>query len=163
MTHIANVKFIPTTVFRTPTDVLLREDLSLEEKASILRQWEYDARERETAEDEGMLSQQPDMLDEVLAALRTLDVRLDTERSAPTKQGGYVSPRGSSVESEARRIKFMVERDGLEAACAWVSQTLETYRQAIINLNSHASRPEYRSKFEATIREFEKWLGNQCD
>ncbi len=94
MTHIPNLEFNPAAVFRTPKDVLLREDLSREEKASILRHWEYDARERETAEEEGMLSQQPDILDEVLAALRTLDVRFDTEHSAPTKQGGYVGPRG---------------------------------------------------------------------
>jgi hypothetical protein len=80
--------------------------------------------------------------------------------------GGDITDRPGridSVESEARRIQFMVERDGLEGACAWVQQTLETYRQAIINSNNHASRPEYRSNFEAAIKEFEEWLKNQCD
>jgi hypothetical protein len=88
MTNMVNVGFNPASVFRTPSDVLLRDDLSRDDKASILHQWEYDARARETAEEEGMPGQQPDMLDEILSALRALDVRLDTEHSAPTDKRG---------------------------------------------------------------------------
>ncbi|MDH3672749.1 MAG: hypothetical protein OES46_16605 [Gammaproteobacteria bacterium] len=92
MTDIHNIELNPAAVFRTPRDVLLREDLSRDEKTNILRQWEYDARECETAKEEGMLGQQPGILDEILNALRALDVQLDTEDSAPTKQGGYHKP-----------------------------------------------------------------------
>jgi outer membrane lipoprotein SlyB len=65
----------PTAVFRTPEDVLQRDDLSREQKAAVLRRWAYDARELEVAEDEGMRSGEPDLLDRVLQALGQLDVR----------------------------------------------------------------------------------------
>ncbi|MDH3672750.1 MAG: hypothetical protein OES46_16610 [Gammaproteobacteria bacterium] len=66
------------------------------------------------------------------------------------------------MESEARRIQFVVERDGLEAACAWVKRTVEIYRRAIVSSNSHAYRADYRPSFEAAIKEFKEWLKNQC-
>jgi hypothetical protein len=62
----------PTAVFRVPEQVLLRDDLSREQKAAILRCWVYDARELEIAEDEGMRNGEPDLLDRVLRALDQL-------------------------------------------------------------------------------------------
>jgi hypothetical protein len=62
----------PEAVFDAPGDVLRREDLSREQKIWILRRWEHDAREQETATDEGMPGEAPDRLDRVLDALREL-------------------------------------------------------------------------------------------
>lgn len=73
MTDIEKAMLAPTTIFRTPDDVLLREDLSREQKIEILRRWAYDARQLEVAEEENMGGQQPDILDQVLRALHTLD------------------------------------------------------------------------------------------
>jgi hypothetical protein len=53
-----------------------------------LQRWEYDVRELQVAEEEGMEGPQPVTLDVVLRALRSLGAPADTERSAPTKQGG---------------------------------------------------------------------------
>jgi len=69
----------PTAVFKTPEQVLRRDDLSREQKAAILQRWAYDARELEVAEDEGMRDGEPDVLDRVL---RTLD-QLKTASSVP--------------------------------------------------------------------------------
>jgi outer membrane lipoprotein SlyB len=62
----------PTAVFKTPEEVLKRDDLSREQKAAILRRWAYDARELEVAEDEGMRDGEPDLLDRVLRSLDKL-------------------------------------------------------------------------------------------
>jgi hypothetical protein len=67
---------------------LANNDLSTEEKIKILQKWEYDARELQVAEEEGMRGSQTVSLDDVLRALRSLGAPADTERSAPTKQGG---------------------------------------------------------------------------
>ena len=78
----------PALVFKTPEEVLADSELSREQKIKILRRWEYDVRELQVAEEEGMEGPQPVTLDVVLRALRALDAPADTERSAPTKQGG---------------------------------------------------------------------------
>ena len=59
---------------------------------------------------------------------------------------------------ETQRIRFLVERDGEDAARDWVERTLAIYRNAIQSDGSHASLSDYRSSFEASIREFEAWL-----
>ena len=78
----------PGLVFRTPDDVLTEKDLSRDQKIQILHRWEYDVRELQVAEEEGMEGPQPVSLADVLRALRSLGAPEDTERSAPTKQGG---------------------------------------------------------------------------
>ena len=78
----------PALVFKTPEEVLADNELSREQKIKILRRWEYDVRELQVAEEEGMEGPQPVTLDVVLRALRALGAPADTERSAPTKQGG---------------------------------------------------------------------------
>lgn len=62
------------------------------------------------------------------------------------------------MEQEARRIHFLLERDGEEATRAWVERTLGIYRNAIASSGSHASLGDYRPSFEASIAEFESWL-----
>jgi hypothetical protein len=78
----------PSLIFKTPAEILANNDLSTEEKIKILQKWEYDARELQVAEEEGMRGPQTVSLDDVLRALRSLGAPADTERSAPTKQGG---------------------------------------------------------------------------
>ncbi len=80
----------PNAIFKKPQDVVEKKDLSPEQKIEILRRWEYDARELQVADEEGMSPEipQPTVLDEVLKALRSLGAAADVERSAPTKQGG---------------------------------------------------------------------------
>lgn len=80
----------PSAVFKRPQEVIETSDLSREQKIEILRRWEYDVRELQVADEEGMApaDPQPVVLDSILNALRTLGVPTDIERSAPTKQGG---------------------------------------------------------------------------
>jgi hypothetical protein len=78
----------PGSVFKTPEEVLQRNDLSREQKIEILRRWEYDVRQLQVAEEESMAGPQPVSLDAVLNALRALGASSDPDRSAPTKQGG---------------------------------------------------------------------------
>ena len=88
MTDIDKAMLDPTAVFRTPEEVLLREDMTREQKVEVLRRWAYDARNLEVAEEENMGGQEPDILDQICRALHLLDAWLDTEHSPPTKQGG---------------------------------------------------------------------------
>jgi hypothetical protein len=63
------------------------------------------------------------------------------------------------MTTEAARIEFLINRDGLAAAQSWVERTLEIYRRAI--QGGYAATPEYRPLFEASIRDFEEWLALQ--
>ena len=78
----------PGLVFKTPGEVLANNELTRAQKIEILRRWEYDVRELQVADEEGMQGPEPVTLDTVLNALRTLGAPEDTEHSAPTKQGG---------------------------------------------------------------------------
>ena len=78
----------PRLVFKTPGEVLANNELTRAQKIEILRRWEYDVRELQVADEEGMEGPEPVTLDAVLDALRTLGAPEDTENSAPTKQGG---------------------------------------------------------------------------
>ena len=78
----------PSCVFESPQHVAASKTLSTDDKIAILRRWEYDARELEVAEEENMGGDAPDVLDEVLQALRSLDAESESGDSAPTKQGG---------------------------------------------------------------------------
>jgi hypothetical protein len=80
----------PSTIFKRPQEVVDRKDLSRDQKVEILRRWEYDMRELQVADEEGMpaTDTQAVTLDAVLKALHALGEGSDVERSAPTKQGG---------------------------------------------------------------------------
>lgn len=75
MIDVAKAKLDPTSEFHNPMEVVDNTELLLEDKLKILKQWEYDARQLELAEDENMASDQPDKdtLDQVLEALHLLD------------------------------------------------------------------------------------------
>ncbi len=76
--------------FRQPADIVIDPRLDRVSKVKLLRDWEYDAREMEVAEEEGMIAPTPDLLEDIIAALRVLgdqDEKSSTE-APPTKQGG---------------------------------------------------------------------------
>ena len=78
----------PGLVFKTPERFFANNELTRAQKIEILRRWEYDVRELQVADEEGMQGPEPVTLDAVLDTLRTLGAPEDTENSAPTKQGG---------------------------------------------------------------------------
>jgi hypothetical protein len=90
MIDIKKALIDPSALFKKPRDVVERSDLSREQKIEILRRWEYDMRELQVADEEGMNPAAPQSitLDTVLNALHSLDATVDVEGSAPTKQGG---------------------------------------------------------------------------
>ena len=75
-------------IYSSPGAVCADASLTHQEKLNILRQWEYDAREREVAEEENMAGGPPDELAEVLAALRALEGQPDGEAIPTNKHGG---------------------------------------------------------------------------
>lgn len=91
MVDIDKALLDPTTVFGSPDEVLKSEELSRGQKISILRQWEYDARELQVAEEENMIGTNGDILDQIMRALLQLDEKSEVERlerSPSSKQGG---------------------------------------------------------------------------
>jgi hypothetical protein len=44
----------PGLVFKTPQELLANNELSRDQKIEILRRWEYDVRQLQVAEEEGM-------------------------------------------------------------------------------------------------------------
>jgi hypothetical protein len=63
----------PTAVFSQPKEVLAEPNLSRHQKIEILKRWEYDARELQTADDENMAEgSEVDLLDQILEALHQL-------------------------------------------------------------------------------------------
>ena len=91
MIDLERALLVPSSVFKTPEEVLQSEELSREQKIDILRRWEYDARELQVAEEENMLGSNSDLLDQILRALLKLDELAEIERlesSRSSKQGG---------------------------------------------------------------------------
>ncbi len=78
----------PAGVFKVPSEVLQSGELTKEQKIKILRQWEYDSRELEVAEEESMIGNNSHFLDQVQKALMELGENLDPNHSSPNKQGG---------------------------------------------------------------------------
>jgi len=88
MVDIDKAMLAPTNVFKVPSEVLQSSDLTKVQKIKILRQWEYDARELEVAEEESMIGSNSHLLDQVQKALMELGENLDLNHSSPNKQGG---------------------------------------------------------------------------
>ncbi len=77
----------PSRHFSSPQAVVKEEGLSREQKIEILRQWEYDARQLDVAEEENMGGGEASQLDQVLAALQELSADRVAEEAHPTKPG----------------------------------------------------------------------------
>lgn len=63
----------PSQFFTTPNEVLLRREISRNDKIRILRQWETDARLLEVAEEENMGSGEANQLAEVKRCILALE------------------------------------------------------------------------------------------
>ena len=63
----------PSGVFDTPVDIVEHAELSKDEKVKLLRVWETDALELETAAQESMTGGEASRLREVHEALRMLE------------------------------------------------------------------------------------------
>lgn len=79
----------PSSVFKSPADVVNSPNFTKKQKIKILHRWEYDMREQEVAVEENMpTGPYRDILDKIILALLELGVNPCLEHSAPTKQGG---------------------------------------------------------------------------
>jgi hypothetical protein len=88
-TEIEKALVDPGAVFGDPADVVDAQGLDQARKIEILRRWEYDARELQVAEEEGMQGGENhgDLLDRVNRALHALGAEPGLDSSPPTKQG----------------------------------------------------------------------------
>lgn len=78
----------PASAFADPEEVLGHPELTKAQKIEVLRRWEYEESEVAVAEEEGMVTGNPPMLQRVLLALEELGANIDIEHSPPTKQEG---------------------------------------------------------------------------
>jgi hypothetical protein len=62
------------------------------------------------------------------------------------------------ASSEDKRIELLIQRDGRDAATAWIKRTLNIYRQALSDPRSYVLLPQYRPLFEESIGTFACWL-----
>ncbi|MGI9535119.1 MAG: hypothetical protein ACR2NW_09220, partial [Thermodesulfobacteriota bacterium] len=82
MVEIKRALLDPSSVFKSPGEVIKDKDLTRDQKIEILRRWEYDAIELQVAEEENMQGQNGKILDEILNALR--EIKADYETQHPT-------------------------------------------------------------------------------
>lgn len=79
----------PASVFDSPESVVRHPDLDTEQKARILKRWEYDAAEAAVATEEGMPSGDGgELLQRIAASLDQVTDGFDVDHVAPSKQHG---------------------------------------------------------------------------
>ncbi|MDA3872858.1 MAG: hypothetical protein PF795_02730 [Kiritimatiellae bacterium] len=78
----------PAGTFTHPENVVEHPSLTTEQKLKILRQWEYDAREKEVAEEENMGGGPDDQLSRILQAIESIQPADSTDPGVNSKQGG---------------------------------------------------------------------------
>lgn len=90
MTDIQKALHDPSSVYGFPADVVSDDSISFDEKIQILKQWEYDARELQVAEEENMAcnADSGSMLNRVRTALHELGEFANEESGSSTKHGG---------------------------------------------------------------------------
>lgn len=88
LTEINKMFQNPADVFRSPNEILQKQDLSVKQKIEILKRWEYDERELAVAEEENMTGGPPGKLADILKALQQLEANNHSKEAPPTKQGG---------------------------------------------------------------------------
>lgn len=84
-----------STHFSTPDQLIAAEDLTREQKLTLLRQWEYDLHLLQVATEENMTSEAPpgnnaEKIREVHAAAEKLGAELDPEKSGAAKAGAII-------------------------------------------------------------------------
>jgi hypothetical protein len=76
----------PSSVFDRPSEVVANTELSPDEKAKVLQEWELEARLLEVATEEGMNKKStPSVLPEVKAAQRKIGAEPMDSDGSPTK------------------------------------------------------------------------------
>ncbi|MBD1546647.1 hypothetical protein [Roseibium aggregatum] len=78
----------PAAHYDSPADVVSDEQFPVSARIEILRRWEYDAADASVAAEEGMPGGNGELIADIIKALQDLGAEIDTERTAPTKQGG---------------------------------------------------------------------------
>jgi len=58
---------------------------------------------------------------------------------------------------ERERLKALSARDGMEAAKEWASKTAVIYCLSISNPDHYASQPDWKPRFEQSIRELKMY------
>lgn len=81
--------------FANPEALLARQDLTVEQKLALLRQWEYDLHLLQVATEENMTGDTPpgnnaETIRDVRAAAEKLGAELSDEGSGPAKAGSVV-------------------------------------------------------------------------
>ena len=87
MVEINKAFLDPSSVYKSPGDILEDKTLSRNQKIELLRRWEYDAIELQVAEEENMQGQNGKILDEILKALNEINADPGPDYPAPTKHG----------------------------------------------------------------------------
>jgi hypothetical protein len=91
MLDLEKAKLDPASEFKNPQELLYHPELTRELKIYLLRQWAYDEREYEVAEEENMVNVNNNnhvhILDEIMKCLLLLGVNHDQDRPPPTKHG----------------------------------------------------------------------------
>jgi hypothetical protein len=85
--HLHDLSARPTDL-ASPEAVAACPRLSRGQKIALLRQWAYDSREHQVAEEEGLPNGAGGLLGRVNAALDSLNAAPSDQTPAPTKQGG---------------------------------------------------------------------------
>ena len=62
------------------------------------------------------------------------------------------------MAAEHKRIEFIRNRDGNDAAIEFAKRTLKTYRKAMFDKRSHASLKEYKLEFLLSCVVFKKMV-----
>ena len=78
----------PAAHYQRPADVVADDRFTTSDRIEILRRWEYDAADASVATEEGMPGGNGNLIAEIIKALQDLGAEIDTEQTAPTKQGG---------------------------------------------------------------------------
>jgi hypothetical protein len=60
--------------------------------------------------------------------------------------------------AEEDRIRFLLQRDGLEPTIAWVTRTRRIYRTAVLDKGHFASSGVFRRRFIESYCAFKRWL-----
>jgi hypothetical protein len=87
--------------FASPDALLARDDLTREQKLTLLRQWEYDLHLLQVATEENMTGDAPpgnnaERIREVRSAAEKLGAEVGDEGSAPAKAGSVVPEKTKS-------------------------------------------------------------------
>ncbi len=80
-TDLLKIMINPASFYDNPNAVLLDMNLSHQQKKDVLQNWEFDARELDSADDENMVGGLPSLLSDVLNAINKLKADNDLKKN----------------------------------------------------------------------------------